>query len=89
MDIDHIPAEVFPPGEYLQDELGERGWTVPAFAGLVGHSVEDIEDVLAGRAPVTPKLATAFATALGTSPQFWLNMDACYRKAGQLADHAL
>ena len=28
MTLTHTPAEAFPPGEYLHDELEERGWTV-------------------------------------------------------------
>ena len=29
----YTPAEAFPPGEYLRDELDERGWTVTQFRG--------------------------------------------------------
>jgi len=32
MTTTYTPAEVFPPGEYLRDELEERGWTVTEFA---------------------------------------------------------
>ncbi len=30
------PAEAFPPGEYLRDELEERGWTEKEFAAAAG-----------------------------------------------------
>ena len=33
---DRIPAEVFPPGEFLNDELEARGWTQTEFAEIIG-----------------------------------------------------
>ena len=31
------PAEVFPPGEFLADELEARGWTQTEFAEIIGR----------------------------------------------------
>ena len=34
------PAHAFPPGEYLRDELEERGWTVTEFAEIIGRPIQ-------------------------------------------------
>ncbi|MDZ7727431.1 MAG: HigA family addiction module antitoxin [Dehalococcoidia bacterium] len=73
------PAEVFPPGEYIQDELDARGLTVDDLAGQLEESADAIRDLIAGRRAVTPALAQALATTFGTSPDVWLNLEARYR----------
>ena len=72
------PAEVFPPGEYLRDELDERGWTVKEFAGMIGRSLQVVSEILNGKA-ITAETARSFADALGTTPELWLNLQSAYR----------
>lgn len=40
------PAEALPPGEYLRDELEERGWTVAEFADILGRPGQAVSEIL-------------------------------------------
>lgn len=79
MSIAQIPAEVFPPGEYLRDELAERGWSEIEFAEILGRPVQVLSEILNAKKEITPETAVALAEALGTSPELWLNLQAAYR----------
>jgi HTH-type transcriptional regulator/antitoxin HigA len=76
---ERIPAEVFPPGEFLADELEARGWTQNEFAGIIRRPANVVNEIIAGRKSITPETARAFAAALGTSPQYWLNLETAYQ----------
>ena len=73
------PAEVFPPGDFLREELEERGWTQDDLAAITGKHVRTVHDLIAGKRGVTPDTAKSLAAALGTSAQFWLNLDSTYQ----------
>lgn len=72
------PAEVFHPGEILLDELNARGWSQVEFAEIVGRPYQVINEIIKGRKRVTPETAKEFSAALGTTPEFWLNLDSAY-----------
>ena len=74
-----VPAEAFPPGEYLRDELTERGWTVAQLAGMMGRPSRVVLEILKAQIEITPDLAQALSEALGTSTQLWLNLEEAYR----------
>ena len=78
---DRIPAEVFPPGEFLRDELEARNWTQSEFAEIIGRSQRLVNEILSGKRGITPATAKEFAAALDTSPYFWLNLEASYQLA--------
>lgn len=73
------PAQAFPPGEYLRDELDERGWTVTEFAEIIGRPVQAVSEIINGKKEITTETAFAFAQALDTSPELWLNLQTGYR----------
>ena len=70
----------FHPGEYLRDELVERGWTVPEFARIIGWSVSDVSRILDGERGVTAATARDLADVLGTTSQVWLNLQAAWHR---------
>ncbi len=76
---ERVPAEVFPPGEFLQDELDKRGWSQVEFAEIIGRSPNVVSEIVKGKRGITPESAKAIAAALGTSPHYWLNLEAAYR----------
>ena len=41
-----IPAEVFPPGEFLADELEARGWTQTEFAEMINRPQKLVNDIV-------------------------------------------
>jgi HTH-type transcriptional regulator/antitoxin HigA len=77
--VDIMPAETFPPGDFLRDELEERGWTQSEFAEIIGRPVTLVNDIINGKRGITPSTATELAAALGTSPMLWMNLDASYQ----------
>lgn len=81
------PAEVFPPGDFLSEELQERGWSVPDLAAELSHhgfgfiSVASyLREVIAGTESVTPNLAAGLSEVFGTSADFWLNLERMYQE---------
>ena len=72
-------AEVFPPGEYLRDELLARGWTQEEFAEIIGRSFKQVNELLSGRVTLTAPMAQVVAAALGTSAEVWLGLESAYR----------
>src|SRR5262245_4573371 len=76
---DFKPAEVFPPGEFLRDELDARGWTQTEFAEIIGRPPRLINEIIAAKRSITPETAQDFAAALGTNAQFWMNLETAYQ----------
>lgn len=72
------PAEAFPPGEYLADELEARGWKQIEFAEIIRRPVKVVNEIIAGKKSITPDTAYELAAALGSSPQYWLNLQSSY-----------
>ena len=76
---DRKPAEVFPPGEFIRDELEERGWTQSDLAKIIGRPLPVVNLIISGRKSVTPETAVGLAGAFGTSPEFWLNLETAFQ----------
>lgn len=63
------------PGEVLLEEfLKPLELTQVAFAEHIGVPVQRVNEIVRGKRGVTPETAWLFAQALGTTPQFWLNL---------------
>ena len=73
------PAETFPPGEFIRDELEARGWTQEEFAEILNRPIQTVNQIINGKKEITPATAVALAEAFGTSPEVWLNLEAAYR----------
>lgn len=87
-----IPAEAFPPRDYVVEEMRERGWDVAEMVRRMGGetraarhrsrlpkiTTEYVQRLLDG-APLSPLDAFRLARAFGTSAELWLNCEAYYR----------
>lgn len=73
------PAEVFPPGEFLKDELEARNWSQIEFAEIIGKDTRLVYEVIKGKRSITPETAIIFSEALGTSPELWMNLESQYQ----------
>jgi len=63
------------PGEILLEEfLDPLGVTQKRFAGHIGVPIQRINEIVRGRRGVSSETAWLFAEALGTSPEFWVNL---------------
>lgn len=85
------PAECFPLGEYLQEELAARGWTPADVADRIGGTEKerdiwcltvdllihcsDMEGLELGQ-----ETAEALGRAFDVSPDYWLNLHRMYRQ---------
>jgi HTH-type transcriptional regulator/antitoxin HigA len=74
-----MPAEAFPPGEFLKDELEERGWTQDEFAAIIGRSPAVVNQIISGKRGISPETAREIGAALESSAMYWMNLDASYR----------
>lgn len=72
-------AEVFPPGEFLKDELELRNWSQTEFAEIIGRPVRLVNEIIAGKKAITPETAVQLAAALGTSAELWMNLESQYQ----------
>ena len=70
-----IAAEVFPPGEFLRDELEARGWTQADLAKILGRPRRLISEIIDGKRAITAETAWGLGDAFGLDPQFWLNLE--------------
>ena len=74
-----MPAEVFPPGEFLQDELETRDWSQADLADILGKDTKTVSEIILGKRRITPEMARLLSQALETSPQVWLNLESQYQ----------
>jgi addiction module HigA family antidote len=64
-----------PAGEILAEEfLQPLGLSQSAFARHIGWPHPKVNEIIQGKRGITPETAMVFADALGTTPEFWLNM---------------
>ncbi len=67
------------PGQVLKEEfLDPLGITQVAFAQHIGVPLQRVNEVIRGKRGVTPETAWLFSQALGTTPQFWMNLQNAY-----------
>lgn len=67
------------PGEILFDEfLKPLEITQVAFAKHIGVPIQRLNEVIRGKRGITPDTAWRFAQALGTTPEFWMNLQVAY-----------
>lgn len=72
-------AEIFPPGEFLRDELEARGWTQTELAEIIGRPVRLVNEIIAGKKSITPETAIQLGESLGTGPELWMNLESQYQ----------
>lgn len=70
-----IPAEVFPPGEFLKEELDERSWTQQELADIMDRPPRVISEIIAAKRAITPETAQGLGDAFGTGPEYWMNLE--------------
>jgi addiction module HigA family antidote len=66
------------PGEILADELDALGVTPTALARQINVPANRLTQIIHGKRAVTGDTALRLAHWFGTSPQFWLNLQASY-----------
>jgi len=63
------------PGEILREEfLVPTGITQVALARHIEIPLQRINEIVRGKRGITPETAWLLSQALGTTPQFWMNL---------------
>jgi len=73
------PAEVFPPGEFIREELEARGWTQADLAAILGRTTAMVSEIITGKRGISTRTANELAAAFGTTPELFINLQASYR----------
>ena len=66
------------PGEILADELEELGVSPTELARQIRVPANRISQIINGKRSITGDTALRLAHWFGTSPQFWMNLQALY-----------
>jgi addiction module HigA family antidote len=67
------------PGEVLKGEFLEPlGITQVALARHIGIPLQRVNEIVRGKRGITPETAWLLSQALGTTPQFWMNLQDAY-----------
>jgi addiction module HigA family antidote len=76
-----IPENRIPthPGQILSEEFLEPlDMTQVALARHLGIPIQRINEIVRGKRGISPETAWLLSQALGTTPQFWLNLQMNY-----------
>lgn len=73
------PDWVQPPGEILTEALQERDMSQSDLARRMGRPIKTINEIVNGKAAITPDTAIQLELTLGISAAFWNNLEATYR----------
>lgn len=84
---DRKSAEVFPPGEFIKEELEARGWTQNDLAEVLGRPTRLVNELISGKRGITPETAKGLACAFATSAQLWMNLESTYRLFKSETEH--
>lgn len=68
------------PGEILKEEfLDPLGISQYRLAKAIGKPQSAVSDIVHGKRTITPDMAYLIGTALGTTPDFWLQLQTTYQ----------
>ena len=66
------------PGQGLRDDIEALGLSVTATAAGLGVSRQQLNNVLAGRAGITPEMAVRLEKAIGSTADQWLRLQSAF-----------
>lgn len=77
----YMPDVVSAPGATLLDLLQERGMSQAELAARAGRPIKTINEIVKGKAAITPETAIQLERVLGVPAAFWNNREALYRES--------
>jgi len=86
-DNQYLPDIVSMPGETLKETLDAYNLSVSDFAYQSKLSPRLIEDIVSGRAAITPEIAAKLEQALYIPARFWLTRERQYRDSLMYAEY--
>mgnify|MGYP000859477308 CR=1 FL=1 len=83
-----LPIAPCHPGEILKSEfLDPMGISQSEFASHLRVSFKRINEIINKRRAISPETAWLLSEALGTTPQFWMNLQIAYDLVHNPADY--
>jgi addiction module HigA family antidote len=76
----YTPDTVSPPGETLLEILEERGMSQAELAQRTGRPKKTVNEIICGKAAITPETALQLERVLKVSADFWNNREQQYRQ---------
>ena len=77
---DAYPDVAIPPGEYLAEEIEERGISQKELARRMGRPVNAINEIVNGKKAITAQTALQLEEVMREIPaRFWLNLETDYQ----------
>src|SRR6266478_1817679 len=73
------PAEAFPPGEFLREELEAREGSQQELAEILDRPPRLVSELIAGKRAITPETARGLGEAFGTGPEYWMNLESQFQ----------
>lgn len=73
-----MPKVAIHPGRILLEEVKSRHMSQVEFAERTGMTAKHMSDIVNGKADITPEVALALESALGTSAQMWMTLQMQY-----------
>jgi addiction module HigA family antidote len=84
--IDKLPP--IHPGSFLRDDLEALNMSARRFGEHIGMPHNAVTEIMNGQRSVTAQMAIRLGKALGTTPEYWLNLQTIYDLKRALADMA-
>jgi HTH-type transcriptional regulator/antitoxin HigA len=78
---EYRPEHTIPPGVTLAETLDSLGMTQKDFADRCGRPLKTINEIIKGKASITPRTALEFERVLGIPASFWNNLERNYQDA--------
>lgn len=75
-----VPDYAVPPGETLLETLDAVGMSQAELAERTGRPKKTINEIIKGKAAITPETALQFERVLGTPAGFWNNLERNYQE---------
>lgn len=83
-----VSREPIHPGEFLREEyMPELGLTVAGLAQRIGVTRQTINDLVREKRALSPDMCLRLGRLFGTTPQFWMNMQAKVDMWKSLEEH--
>lgn len=78
---EYRPSRVSPPGDTVADLIEERGIKQVELAARMGVTPKFVNELIAGKASISPTTALALERTLDVPADFWLTRDARYQES--------